>query len=209
MDVRVEQHLVRLQRIGAQEERPAVAQLELRHLELGALAGHHRPVLAPVELERLARRKGQRHKGAAPSGPRQLLLRLSPRPGKRRHPVIRALETQRQPDPRADAAGCGVACVLCVLPPSATRSASSRTRRSCSGSCASDTSARPPPLARYFRIVLRDSLVRRAISRIDTPSRRCQRLMTLNIATLITPSPARLPSRTVSIRGSNLNANHP
>jgi hypothetical protein len=63
--------------------------------------------------------------------------------------------------------------------------------------------------ARYFRIVLRDSRVRRAISRIDTPSRRCQRLITLNIATLITPSPARLPSRTVSIRGSNLNANHP
>lgn len=40
-------------------------------------------------------------------------------------------------------------------------------------------------------MVLRDSLVRRAISRIDTPSRRRQRLITLNIATLITPaSPA-------------------
>ena len=94
MDVRVEQHLVRLQRIGAQKERPAVAQLELRHLELDALAGNHRPVLAPVELERLTRSKRQRHKRAAPGGPRQLLLRLSPRPGKRRHPVIRALETQ-------------------------------------------------------------------------------------------------------------------
>jgi hypothetical protein len=65
------------------------------------------------------------------------------------------------------------------------------------------------PLARYFRIVLRDSLVLRAISRIETPSRRCQRLITLNIATLITPSPTRLPSRTVSMRGSNFHANHP
>ena len=85
---------MRLQRIGAQEERPAAAQLELRYLELGTLAGHYRPVLAPVELERLARRKHQRHKGAAPRGPCQLLLRPSPRPGKGRHPVIRALETQ-------------------------------------------------------------------------------------------------------------------
>ncbi|MBB3983110.1 hypothetical protein GGR44_002797 [Sphingobium fontiphilum] len=36
-------------------EGPAVAELEVRHLQLGAHAGDDRPVLAPVELERLPR----------------------------------------------------------------------------------------------------------------------------------------------------------
>jgi len=34
----VEQHLAGLQQIGAQEEGPAMAELELRDLQLGALA---------------------------------------------------------------------------------------------------------------------------------------------------------------------------
>ena len=42
-------------------------------------------------------------------------------------------------------------------------------------------------LASYLRMVLRDSPIRRAISRIGIPSRRCQRLITLNNATSITP----------------------
>ncbi|CAA0121144.1 Uncharacterised protein [Halioglobus japonicus] len=43
-------------------------------------------------------------------------------------------------------------------------------------------------LAKYLRTVLRDKPVRRAISRMSIPSRRCQRLITLNNATSITPS---------------------
>ena len=54
--VRVEQHLVRLLRIRAQQERSAVAKLELRYVS---------PVLAPVELKRLARGEDQR-----PNAPR-------------------------------------------------------------------------------------------------------------------------------------------
>ena len=55
----IEQHLVGLQQIRAQEEGAAVAQLELGHLQLGALAGDDRPVLAPVELEGLTLCEGQ------------------------------------------------------------------------------------------------------------------------------------------------------
>jgi hypothetical protein len=62
-------------------------------------------------------------------------------------------------------------------------------------------------LARYFLMVFRDRPVRLAISRIGIWSRKCQRLMLLNIATLITPvAPAQIMSRTVSIRGSDLDA---
>ena len=43
----------RLQQIGAQQERPAVRQLDVGHLELRVLPGDRRPVLAPVELEGL------------------------------------------------------------------------------------------------------------------------------------------------------------
>ena len=43
------------------------------------------------------------------------------------------------------------------------------------------------PARRYLRIVLRDSPVRRAISRIGIPSRKCQRRITLNNAMSITP----------------------
>lgn len=65
------------------------------------------------------------------------------------------------------------------------------------------------PSRSYLRMVLRESFVRRAISRIDNPSRRRQRLITLNIATSITPaSPA--PVRADSVyTWSNFDANHP
>ena len=52
----VEQHLVGLQRVGPQEKRAAVGQLEVRDLQLGPLAGKDRPVFRPIELERLAGR---------------------------------------------------------------------------------------------------------------------------------------------------------
>src|SRR5690606_34692973 len=47
---------------------------------------------------------------------------------------------------------------------------------------------------RYLRMVLRDNPVRRSISRIGIPSRKCQRRITLNNAMSITPeSPDQQP----------------
>ena len=62
----VEQHLVRLQRIGPHDEGAAERQLEMRDLQLGPLAAQDRPVLAPVELEGFAGLERQRHERAAP-----------------------------------------------------------------------------------------------------------------------------------------------
>jgi len=45
-----------------------VRQLEVRHLQFGALAAEDRPVLAPIELKRFAGLKDQRDKGSAPAG---------------------------------------------------------------------------------------------------------------------------------------------
>ena len=56
--VAIKRHLVGLQQIGAHDERPAVRQLGVSHLQLGALTAQKCPILAPVELEGLARRKG-------------------------------------------------------------------------------------------------------------------------------------------------------
>jgi hypothetical protein len=93
--MRVEQHLVGLQQIGTQEERAAVAELELCDLQLGALAVDHGPVLAPVELERFSGRKPERNERPASGRLCLLVLFLSPASGKRRDPVIGAGEAQR------------------------------------------------------------------------------------------------------------------
>jgi hypothetical protein len=69
----VKQHLVGLQGIGPQQKRPAVRQLDMRHLPFGAFAAQNGKVFAPVELEGLAGIKMQRHKGPAP---RRLLFAL-------------------------------------------------------------------------------------------------------------------------------------
>ena len=89
--VGIEQHLVGLQQVGPEQEGPAVRELDVGDLELGALAGNRRPVLAPVELEGLPGLEGQRHEGAASGG---LLFALAvglPLPRKGRDPVIGAL----------------------------------------------------------------------------------------------------------------------
>jgi|TARA_R110001606_G_scaffold398776_2_gene578876 predicted anti-sigma-YlaC factor YlaD len=63
----------------------------VRDLKLGANTVNDRPVLAPVELERLSRRERERHKSAASA--RLLLdaLLISPGPRKRRNPAIRTI----------------------------------------------------------------------------------------------------------------------
>lgn len=86
---------MRLQWICPQQKRPAMRQLDMRHLQLGALAAQNRKVFAPVKLEGIAGVKMQRHKGPAP---RSLLLALPIRlPPSRecRHPGIRTGEAKR------------------------------------------------------------------------------------------------------------------
>ena len=53
MPVSIEQHLVGLQQVGPEQERPAVRELDVGDLKLRVLPGNRRPVLAPVELEGL------------------------------------------------------------------------------------------------------------------------------------------------------------
>jgi ornithine carbamoyltransferase len=50
----IEQHLVRLQRIGSQQKGPAVRQLDMGHLQFGTLAAQNRKILAPIELKGIA-----------------------------------------------------------------------------------------------------------------------------------------------------------
>ncbi len=76
--------------IGAQVERPAVTELEVGHLQLGAHPSDDRPVLAPVELEGLTRTEGQGHEGAATGGLLGHQALLVPKPGKGGNPVVGA-----------------------------------------------------------------------------------------------------------------------
>jgi len=69
----IEQHFVRLQQISPDQKGPAVRQLNMGDLQLCALTAQNGKILAPVELECLARAKRQWHKGAAS---RRLLLSL-------------------------------------------------------------------------------------------------------------------------------------
>ncbi len=71
----VEDHLLRLARIGPDEQHPAVAQADMRHLHGGRRAVDHHDLMAPVELVGLARIEAQRDIG----GGRRLLLFLGPR----------------------------------------------------------------------------------------------------------------------------------
>ena len=88
MHMRIKKHLVGLQGISPQQKRPAVRQLDMRHLQLGALAAQNRKILAPVKLKRLARLKHQRHKGSAPRRLQLLLSICPPHPGKGGNPAV-------------------------------------------------------------------------------------------------------------------------
>ena len=92
--VRVKQHLMGLQERGPDQKSPAVRQLDMSDLKLGAFAAQNRKVLAPVELESLARAESQRDERATPGG---LLLALAispPLPRKGRHTVVGTREAQ-------------------------------------------------------------------------------------------------------------------
>ncbi len=86
--VGIEQHLVALARVGHQPERPRGAQLHVRDLHPVVDAAHHQPLLAPVELERLAQLEGQRYEGVDCS---PLALALAPGPNEVGHPRVAAV----------------------------------------------------------------------------------------------------------------------
>ncbi|MNY02987.1 hypothetical protein D3C86_1355820 [compost metagenome] len=87
----IEQHLVRLQKIRPDDERPGIAKLCMGHLQFGALIADDCPVFRPVELEGLTRIKGQRNERPT-SRCLQLPLQISfPFPSKSSNPTIRSL----------------------------------------------------------------------------------------------------------------------
>ena len=60
-------------------------------LQFGPLAGDDRPVLRPVELERLAGQERQRNESAAAAGLLFSLPGSLPLAGERRHTIVRAV----------------------------------------------------------------------------------------------------------------------
>lgn len=93
--VGVEQHLVCFLQKGPNEEGAAVGELEVRNLQLHALAANHHSVFRPVELEGFARQEGQWNECAAAGG---LLLPLPgalPISGERCHVIVRPLIAER------------------------------------------------------------------------------------------------------------------
>ncbi|MCY1309420.1 hypothetical protein D9M70_595140 [compost metagenome] len=70
----IEKHLVALAGVSHQPERPAGTQLQVRYLHATINAANQQAFLAPVELERLAKCKAQRHEGPQ-------TLALLPAPG--------------------------------------------------------------------------------------------------------------------------------
>ena len=83
--VRIEQHLVTLARVGHQPERPGGTQLHVGHLQPVVDAAHQQPLLAPVELERLAQLEAQRHE--RPSDHARAFAQ-APRADEVRHPAV-------------------------------------------------------------------------------------------------------------------------
>jgi hypothetical protein len=87
----VEQHLVSLLRVGPEEEGAAVGELDVSDLQFGPLAADDRPIFRPVELERLARQKRQRHEHAAAARLLFLLPSGLPVARERRHAIVGAV----------------------------------------------------------------------------------------------------------------------
>lgn len=143
-------------------------QLDMADLKLYALAADYRKVLAPVELECLPGAEGQRNKGAPPRRVLLVLLICFPLSRKGRHTVVGAGKA------KSDETACIFFSVCRSLRPffawvlsqpvSFSAKGSSLLDRSGVANCGSITSA-----FRYFLMVLRDTPMRRSISRIAKP----------------------------------------
>jgi hypothetical protein len=229
---RIEQHLVGLQKISPNRKCTAVRQLGVCHLQLGLLAGNDRirfsmipriicaaSFLAPVELERFAWLEHQRHESAATTGLCIALPIRLPTADKGRDAVVGAIEAKAykigvhllgRVCASLHAPGMG-RCSICLRdlvasirsqPVSFSAKGSSLLGRS--GTLNFGSTA---PLRRYLRIVFLDKPVRRSISRMGIPSRKCQRLITLNNAMSITPCCLQTISQRRFKHGSVLDGN--
>ena len=93
--VGVEHHLLARARISADEEHSAVAQPDVRDLDLGRHPRQHHVLVAPVELIGLARREHQRHIGlrrrCRTAPPPRLGVAPAPRRSRRHSPDPRGL----------------------------------------------------------------------------------------------------------------------
>ena len=94
MPVGIKQHLMGLQQISPDQKGSAVRQLNVGNLQLRPLATQDRKILAPIELECLARPKRQGHEDAAPC---RLLIPLPIGPPVTRKcgdPVVGAIKSE-------------------------------------------------------------------------------------------------------------------
>ena len=91
MTVGVEQHLVGLRRVSPHQERPAVRQFDMGNLLFDLLATNVGPALAPIERERFARLKHQRHVGASPCCLFRTVPFCAPRAGESCNPPARSI----------------------------------------------------------------------------------------------------------------------
>jgi hypothetical protein len=112
----VEDHLLRLSRIGPDEDHPAVAEPDMGDLHRRGHPIDQNDLVAPVELVGFARIEAQRHEGRG----RRRTLRLRPRRRVASHGVISALVSEplqllEDPDRRQPVA-LGLARVLCQHP---------------------------------------------------------------------------------------------
>jgi len=64
--ISIRQHLVGLQKAGPDRESPAVRQLDMCHLQRGAIPAQRGKIRALIELKRRARAQDQRHHGRVP-----------------------------------------------------------------------------------------------------------------------------------------------
>ena len=211
-----------LQGVGAKQKGPAVRQLDMRHLQLGAFAAQNRKVLTPVELEGIAGIKMQRHKGSAP---RRLLFTLAVGlPNRRENDppdrflarLIRTKAATRAYEPvkpSVTRSACNCFAVRFCLRDFPASVFSQPANLSAKGSillCRSGVANFGSMVfaARCLVTVLRDTPVSRAISRIDSFCRKCIRRMMFNSPMWITPLPPPLTASGKGSHGSVLSENY-
>lgn len=90
----IEQHLSSLQQIDSDDKGPAIAELGVRYLQLGALTADDGPVFRPVELEGLTGCEAQWHEGPTTCCLQLALPIRSPFPGKGRNAIVGTIEPQ-------------------------------------------------------------------------------------------------------------------
>ena len=112
----VEDHLLRLSRIGSDEDHPAVAEPDMGDLHRRGHPVDQNDLVAPVELVGFARIEAQRHEGRG----RRRTLRLRPRRCVAPHGVVAALVSERlqllEDTDRRQPVALRLARVLCQHP---------------------------------------------------------------------------------------------